>query len=649
MENMENTISDKTSEEKRAMWKKWDESNKGLTICVISRGNIPTIWMKHMVERITKAIPSGCYWNWVFNIGTPEINGKNYATLRTECIEECIRRGSRWAFFVDDDVFVPDFTIQKFLSLSQKGLKVISGLYYKKNENVEPVIFKELGNGPYFNFPTNSVFEIEGSGAGCMWIDLGIFKEFDKRGLPYFKQDWLMALDKEGKNQVQVEIGEDHWLYYNAKNLGVQPYCDSSICCDHYDSKANKMYPIETEVSRIKGLDLRNKDSCKDSIKKFVEAKKPNIMFVVPSAVPFNGKTLEERGIGGSETAIIHTAKGLANDNNVVVFCTCPQQGETDGVLYLDLSMLEIMNSIPIELMVMYRINNPDYVKGMKDKYKPKHVVYWTQDYPMYAGFDANFLKIPPLVDYMVCVSNDHKEALCERYPCMLDEDKILVIEDGVDNNLYKDKDKIEKKKNQFYYSSTPYRGLEILLEVFPKIKEKVPDATLKVCSSMLVYSDVVGDKQYEQMYKKCKETPGVQYLGSMKQSELARVAMESYLMLYPSIYAETCCISVEEAQTAGTPVVCNNLGALKETVHTGCGIIIPGNPRKEEWQNEFVRTIVDLCNGTMPYIEGDKQPTWEAIHQECLKQDFDWSKSVEKWKKLVQNFTGEPSTKMVQ
>ena len=614
---------------------------RGLSICIISRGAIPTIWMKHMVDKVCKFIPSGIYWNFIWAIGTPDTTGENYADLRNKCIKEALMRGSKWVLFIDDDVFVPDRTIQRMLFDTQQGMKVISGIYYKKCDNVEPVIFKELGNGPYFNFPTNSVFEIEGSGAGCLFIDLEIFKKFDEAKIPYFKQDWIMDLNdgkettSEKKNLVQVEIGEDHWLFYQAKRLGFQPYCDSTLMCDHYDTKTNKMFPIESEVARVRGQDFRDKSEYKERLDLLKDAKKPNLVFICPSSLQFSGKSLDEKPLGGSETALIHTARGLTKENNVVVFSSCQEPGIYEDVLYLDISLLDIMNGLPIDTLVLYRGNAPQYVEELKKKFNPKRYFFWTQDYPMYQGFDQNFPIVAKSFDKLICVSNDHRKALLDRFPLQLEEDKVIVIENGVDNSLFLEKDKIVKKKNQFYYSSTPYRGLEILVDLFPKIKEKVPDATLKVCSSMHVYGDQMGDKAYENLYKKCKATDGIEYLGSLKQKELAKVAMESELMLYSCVFAETNCISVEESQTAGTPVICNDLAALKETVHNGCGIKISGNPKTKEWQEQFVQTVIKVCSDNS---------IWSAMHTECLKQNFDWSLSVDKWKEILKQPIGEQS-----
>jgi glycosyltransferase involved in cell wall biosynthesis len=623
------------------------EQRRGLTICVISRGSVPSQWMAHLLEKVTKRVPSGVYWN--FCMGIDKLGGSgDYASLRNYCVSESLRRGSKYIMFIDDDVYVPEDAIGKFLGYMQKGMKVVSGLYYKKSPEVEPVIFKELGSGPYYTFPINEVFEIEGSGAGCVMIDSEVFDKMRENGLPYFKQDWLMDVkDADGNNgKIQVEIGEDHWLYYQAKKLGYKIYCDSSLCCDHQDVKTGKMYPVSEEVYRIRGKDLSGKNlDIASELKRFDNNKKKNILFLNTSAFEFNGNTIKEKPIGGSETAIIHTARLLTDNYNVIVATRCDKEGVYDGALYIDNSKIDILQSINIDLCAVVRGHELMLDPELKKRIKAKKYWLWMQDYPMYPGYER-FLQSESHFEKLICVSNDHKLALMNRFPCQIDENKILVFENGVDPTLYLEREVVKKKKNQFYYSSTPYRGLEQLLEIFPKIKEKVPDATLKVCSSLKVYGDQSGDLQYENLYKKCKDTPGVEYVGSLKQLDLAKVAMESYLMLYPSVFAETACISVMEAQTAGTPVISNDLGALKETVHDACGLKLPGNPKDKNYQEIFAQHVIDVCNADKELLSTE---TWESMNKECLKQDFSWKKTVDKWKEELVKCFGEQPMQMVQ
>ena len=353
---------------------------------------------------------------------------------------------------------------------------------------------------------------------------------------------------------------------------------------------------------------------------------KPNLVFFSVGSLPFTGNTISEKPLGGTETSVIHLANGLSKDYNVIVVCSCPSPGLYQDVIYLDISDISMLSNIVIDVAIVYKMMPHLFFANFKETYNPGKLIFWAHDYPMYTDYNPSFIDSAKLFDAIVCVSNDHRNALLTRFPLVIDEDKVFAITHGVDTELYKDRLEIKKNKNQFYYSSTPFRGLEILIELFPKIKEKVPDATLKICSSLEVYN-IKDDTKYKYLYDKCKTIEGIDYVGGLKQKDLAKIAMESELMLYPSIFAETCCLSVLEAQTAGTPVICSDLGALKETVHKGCGVTIQGNPYKEKWQNEFIDTVVDVCNN---------KDSWDKMHMTCLEQDFSLELLVKNWKKLL-------------
>ena len=76
-----------------------------------------------------------------------------------------------------------------------------------------------------------------------------------------------------------------------------------------------------------------------------------------------------------------------------------------------------------------------------------------------------------------------------------------------------------------FAYTSTPFRGLDLLVHVFPAIRKEIKGTTLRVYSSMAVYqnSGENDEAQFGPLYELCRETPGVEYVGSIPQQELAR------------------------------------------------------------------------------------------------------------------------------
>ena len=115
-------------------------------------------------------------------------------------------------------------------------------------------------------------------------------------------------------------------------------------------------------------------------------------------------------------------------------------------------------------------------------------------------------------------------------------------------------------------YTSTPWRGLEVLLEAWEILKPK--NAELHVFSSCKIYGEEFGktDFQYKHLYDKCNELPGVVYRGSIANEDLRNELHEFDILAYPNTFEETSCIAVIEALCAGLRVITSNLGALPET-----------------------------------------------------------------------------------
>jgi glycosyltransferase involved in cell wall biosynthesis len=111
------------------------------------------------------------------------------------------------------------------------------------------------------------------------------------------------------------------------------------------------------------------------------------------------------------------------------------------------------------------------------------------------------------------------------------------------------------------FYTSQPYRGLDVLLEAFPAIRAAVPNTRLRVFSGFAVtYKTALED------YRRCMETEGVEYVGPIAQPALASELGNATALAYPSTFEETSCIAALEAMAAGALILTTRLGALPET-----------------------------------------------------------------------------------
>lgn len=152
-------------------------------------------------------------------------------------------------------------------------------------------------------------------------------------------------------------------------------------------------------------------------------------------------------------------------------------------------------------------------------------------------------------------------------------------------------------------YTSTPFRGLDVLLDAFPLIREAVPGTTLKVFSSMGVYQVPTAQDDFTALYERCRTTDGVTYIGSLPQRELAEELKGITALAYPNTFPETSCIAVMEALAAGCLVVTSELGALPETT-AGFGFLMPLPADR----SRHARDYADLAIRVLKRIEGDPE-----------------------------------------
>lgn len=181
-------------------------------------------------------------------------------------------------------------------------------------------------------------------------------------------------------------------------------------------------------------------------------------------------------------------------------------------------------------------------------------------------------------------------------------------------------------RRRALAYTSTPFRGLDVLLEVFPRIRAACPDAELDVFSSMQVYGMSAQDdaERFGPLYR-LAEQPGVKLIGSLPQPELTARLAQVRVLAYPNHFAETFCIAALEAQAAGVVVVTSRLGALPETVGEA-GICLDGDPHTDSYKARFVNACVRLLTDDEAWQRASERGRTRAW------SEFSWPMIASSW-----------------
>ena len=120
--------------------------------------------------------------------------------------------------------------------------------------------------------------------------------------------------------------------------------------------------------------------------------------------------------------------------------------------------------------------------------------------------------------------------------------------------------------QTRIVYTSTPQRGLHLLVEAFDRIAEKHPSAHLDVFSSFKIYGWEEADKPFEPLFDRIRNHPQMTYHGVVPNNELQLHLKKSHIFAYPSIWLETSCRAMIEAAYNQLICIHPNFGALAET-----------------------------------------------------------------------------------
>ena len=125
----------------------------------------------------------------------------------------------------------------------------------------------------------------------------------------------------------------------------------------------------------------------------------------------------------------------------------------------------------------------------------------------------------------------------------------------------------------------------------------------------------------------------GVEYAGSVSQTELAARLREVSLLAYPNTYAETSSIAVMEAMAAGCRVVTSDLAALAETTAGFATLIPTKGPQDWELYNERFLSAVRQTFEELSDTAGRSRLEEQLRRQvDFVQQNYTWARRAGEW-----------------
>lgn len=311
--------------------------------------------------------------------------------------------------------------------------------------------------------------------------------------------------------------------------------------------------------------------------------------------IQLHGDILERQGTGGSESAMVNlsrTLKKLYPHYEITVYNGNKRdKSEYNGVIWKTYR----------DFMFEHKTFNQDAFIVLREKYPftlpyidAKKKILWSQD-DMHEIDLINLTKesyAKENVDAFFVISEHSKNDLSNAFP----DKKIYLVRNGYNSDWA---DPSGKREPIAVYSSTPFRGLDILVELWPIIYERCIreyniKPSLRVFGDMSLYRQN-NDITIANLLNHVNTLPNAACMGSVSQYQLYQQLKQCKVMLYPNHFLETGCMAVLEALANGCWVITTHLGALPEQVVDGRnGYCIKDNPFTYTYKEEFVKLAVN-------------------------------------------------------
>jgi glycosyltransferase involved in cell wall biosynthesis len=220
-------------------------------------------------------------------------------------------------------------------------------------------------------------------------------------------------------------------------------------------------------------------------------------------------------------------------------------------------------------------------------------------------------------IDHFVFVSQTQSDRFIKKFE--LSVAKTLVISNAIQPIPFVPRSNTGKL--QLIYTSMPWRGLHLLLDIWQQLDRQ--DVELVIYSSLEIYGSEYAQATqhlYQHILDRAATTPGVIFRGYGSNDQVRQSLSQAHIFAYPSVFAETSCLSAIEAGAAGCNLLVTDFGALPETCQQWADYV-PFTINKRKLMADFVEKIHATVDNY-----------WSQQNQMHLQQQSEWFNSTYDW-----------------
>jgi glycosyltransferase involved in cell wall biosynthesis len=326
----------------------------------------------------------------------------------------------------------------------------------------------------------------------------------------------------------------------------------------------------------------------------------------------YDGRDLERRPLGGTETSVIRCARELTQRGHAVsVYTNCAAPVVDAGVSWFPLHA-----AAPQSCDLYLPVQQPKLLGFVR---KPRRRAIWV----LWPSTQLRHYKKIGLMWLYRPIPVLESRYQIETYSPLLPRTRKVLIPLGLPDGLRGQAPRASAPPRQAIFASNPQRNLKRLVEIWASsILPRVPDAVLNVYGVTQVQfgEDIWAAWEGHVLPAGLPDhvKRSVRIHPSASRQGLSEAMRESRVMLYLGHKAEAFCLALAEAQALGLPAVIAPVGVLPERVIDGVTGFHHADP------DHFAEAAVALLTD---------DALWRRQHEAALReqQGISWAEYAER------------------